>query len=362
MTNEVATKPDSKTLAMMETVRKTVFSNATDPELALFFHRCNVVGVNPLDGLIHPTKYQQKDGTSKVTFISSINLLRSKSDETGLYDGMDEPEYGDEIEQEYQEDVYENGKKVGNETKIIMVPEWASVKIYRKDIGRPFVAKARWKEYYPGQLKGHQWRMRPYLMLAKCAEALARRLAFPDKLNQLYTEEEMVRATEELAGVETRTSTKPNVTPDQVKPRAQTTPEEATGGKRYKGIIQSVKPKNGKIPGFVKIGNKDYSTFSDTHIEIAQSLVGKMASFTFVEKGKYINLDSIEPVVEVQATQAAPNVQDSAMFLDGIRTLLAERFISEEEANETLQAELGFTLESIPAEMQPKVLEILGAR
>ena len=65
-----------------------------------------------------------------------------------------------------------------------------------------FIATAYWDEYAPyyfDKKKGENvlfsmWTQRPKGQLAKCAEALALRKAFPNELSGLYTEEEMQRA------------------------------------------------------------------------------------------------------------------------------------------------------------------------
>lgn len=191
----------SKEQAIVDTVKKSVFPGATDAELMLYFHKCTTVGVHPLDGMISPVKYKQKDGTFKVSFITSIDLFRSRSNQPD-FDGIDPAEYeGTLIITDSENNEFE-------------VPEIAMVKVYRKEVSRPFVGIARWVEFYPGERKGHMWRDKPHLMLGKCAEAQARRQAYPQELHHLYTPEEMERTTAMLAGVSS--STKPAVNPDQI--------------------------------------------------------------------------------------------------------------------------------------------------
>jgi hypothetical protein len=73
------------------------------------------------------------------------------------------------------------------------VPVKATVTVFKYLEGQryPFTATARWTEYYPGVKVGFQWHIRPYLMLGKCAEALALRKAFPKLLSGMYAQEEM---------------------------------------------------------------------------------------------------------------------------------------------------------------------------
>lgn len=78
-------------------------------------------------------------------------------------------------------------------------PNKATVTVYRMVSGTrvPFTASARWKEYAQTDKDGNpvaMWKKMPYLMLAKVAEALALRKAFPNDLSGLYTNEEMAQA------------------------------------------------------------------------------------------------------------------------------------------------------------------------
>ena len=187
-TVEVVKAPVNR--ATLDVVRDTIFKGATDNELALFCHKCIASGVHPMDGLIHPSKFKNSDGTFRVVFIASIDFFRSVAEDTGNYDGQDEPEY-----------IWENDEDDEH-------PKECKVKVYRKDVIRPFVGIANWKEFYPAvKSKQFMYDKMPKTMIAKCSEAQGLRKAFPKKLNKLYVEEEMYQATNQGGG-----STKPTIT------------------------------------------------------------------------------------------------------------------------------------------------------
>lgn len=154
-------------------VKSIVFPGCSDDELSLFMFECSRRGVHPLDRLIFPVARRDGDepGKKKITFQCSVDYLRAEAADTGEYNGQDEPEFGPDSTDGH--------------------PLWASVSVYKKGIDRPIKGTARWSEFYPGDKQGFMWRKMPFHMLAKCAEVLALRKAFPKRLGGLYIPEEM---------------------------------------------------------------------------------------------------------------------------------------------------------------------------
>ncbi len=166
------------TEAQVALIKNTVAIGATNDELKLFFYECRRRGVHPLDRMIHFVK-RGKEDKARATFQAGIDFLRSQAEETGEYRGQEKPEFG----------------PLKKDTQY---PEWATITVRRKDpdSGEVYLvsAIAYWDEYYPGELLGFMWRKMPRSQLAKCAEALALRKAFPKKIAGLYSFEEMEQA------------------------------------------------------------------------------------------------------------------------------------------------------------------------
>jgi phage recombination protein Bet len=175
MSNDVAPFCADRKIVVSEEqkklVKSMVFPGSSDGELALYLFECERRGVHPLDRLIFPIVRNEKEGGKRVTFQCSVDYLRAEAADTGEYDGQDEPVFGPADKSGY--------------------PEYASVSVYKKGLSRPTTGTARWSEFYPGEKQGFMWRKMPFHMLAKCAEVLALRKAFPKRLAGLYIPEEM---------------------------------------------------------------------------------------------------------------------------------------------------------------------------
>lgn len=173
------TERDIETLVAVGVIPK-----GTPADVIEFFGKsCAETRLSPFKRQIHLIKRWSRDG-DRYTIQTGIDGYRATADRTGRYAGNDEYAF-DEGLREY--DMIKAGR---------MRPSTATSTVY-KVVGNlrcPFSATARWDEYYPGDKQGFMWDKMPFLMLGKCAEALALRKAFPDELAGVYTDEEMAQA------------------------------------------------------------------------------------------------------------------------------------------------------------------------
>ena len=139
----------------------TVAKNASNEEFAMFREMCRATGLNPFQRQIWFIKTN-----SGVQMMTGINGYYHVANSYPEYDG---------IEVETVED------KAGGPLKSV-------AKVWRKDRKHPSIGIARWEEFSKSY---GNWKSMPFYMLEKCAEAIALRKAFPQKLSGIYTEEEM---------------------------------------------------------------------------------------------------------------------------------------------------------------------------
>lgn len=177
MTTEVATIP-AMSREKIDLIKRTVAKGATDLELELFFHACQRTGLDPLMKQIYAIKrWNSQDRREVLTFQTGIDGYRLIADRTGQYAGSSDAVYQTDGE----------------------APIMATVTVIKMVNGHAchFAASARWSEYVQRTKEGEpnsMWKKMPFLMLAKCAEALALRKAFPAELSGIYTHEEMMQA------------------------------------------------------------------------------------------------------------------------------------------------------------------------
>jgi phage recombination protein Bet len=153
-----------------ELIKRTFCKGSTDDELELFLHVCKHTGLDPMTRQIYAVK--RKD---TMTIQVGIDGLRSIAERTGNYSPGKEPSY-------------QYNKEGG------ILCSTAYVKKRTPDgVWHEVSATAFFNEYKPSY-GGAFWTDKPHLMIAKCAEALAIRKAFPAVTANLYSTEEMDRA------------------------------------------------------------------------------------------------------------------------------------------------------------------------
>lgn len=151
----------------IELIKKQIAPNANNNELKLFLYQAQRTGLDPLTRQIYCI---HRGG--KMTIQTSIDGFRVIAERSGEYAGQDEPIYTEE-----------NGKLISCKITVYK---------FRGDVRYPAsVGVAYFSEYVQ---QTPIWTKMPRVMLAKVAEALALRKAFPQDLSGLYTSDEMADA------------------------------------------------------------------------------------------------------------------------------------------------------------------------
>jgi len=157
---------------------------APRPVVARFLHTCERTGLDPLARQIYCIGRFGSDGL-EWSIQTGIDGFRVVAERSKLYAGQDDPEWLTESGEWVP--AFVKGKHGDH-------PLAARVRVYRHDWSRPMTGIATWDEYAQTTRKGDltaMWKQRGPGQLAKCAEALALRKAFPQDLSGLYTDDEM---------------------------------------------------------------------------------------------------------------------------------------------------------------------------
>ena len=308
---------DAEKIALL---KRTIARGASDDELAMAIEQCKRTQLDPFSRQIYFIKrWSQADGCELMTVQISIDGARLVAQRSGEYEGQTQPEWCG------KDGVWRNVWLNAD------APMAARVGIWRKNFREPVYAVALFTEYAARKKDGtltQFWKTKPALMLAKCAESMALRKAFPQELSGLYTREEMEQADGDSpkefvprAPIAVPTPRKQIAATGQAPP-VEPDPEESipdfdtldggqipepepqadTGIQRVQGKIESLsKTENKRKPGTFKyhliLAGVKYSTF-DAAIQETVAKAGKDAEWEihFEVNPKYKSNDVVQIV------------------------------------------------------------------
>lgn len=216
-------------------IRATYANGASDQEFQVLMEIARARNLNPLLRQIHFVKRWTPNGDVWAPQVS-IDGLRAIAERTGLYAGQDKPVFIENTDGTLQ---------------------CCEVAVWRKDWTRPVYGVAYWAEYVQTtrdratgkERPAAMWAKMPHVMLAKVAESIALRKAFPEDAGGLYTDDEMGQADngrpehEEESRVsrpKARPSLPPSNAPGETVPqdpaRGREAPHQPTAGRTLRAV------------------------------------------------------------------------------------------------------------------------------
>jgi phage recombination protein Bet len=166
---------NSWTPTQLAALKQLGLAQATAADLEFFLHQAKRTGLDPFARQIYMINRGGKYGIQ-----TSIDGFRIIAQRSGNYGGQTGAEW-----------CGEDG--VWKDVWLASTPPSAArIGVYYKDSPHATYAVAKWDSYAIST--NPIWRKMPDVMLAKCAESLALRKAFPNDMSGIYTDDEMAQA------------------------------------------------------------------------------------------------------------------------------------------------------------------------
>lgn len=185
----------------------------TDLEFQLFIEMASRRQLDPFCKQIYAIVREGERGGRTVTFQTAIDGFRVIAERTGRYEGQSGPFWADANGRWHRAWLWDEA------------PAAARVGVHKRGFREVLWGVARFASYAQTGGAG-LWLKMPDNQLAKCAEALALRKAFPEDLGGIYVDVEMDQAGEELVGDVVQRDVKPENVPAASPPPA---PPAASG-------------------------------------------------------------------------------------------------------------------------------------
>ena len=178
---------------LMAVLRTSLYPGAQDESIKMALGYCKAAGLDPMQKPVHIVPMWDRNSKSmRDVIMPGIGLYRTQAARSGALAGISEPEFGPEV-----------SMRIGDMD--FAYPDWCRVTVTRRMADGAmanFTSREYWIENYATAGKdstapNSMWRKRPRGQIAKCAQAQALRMAFPEMTGSQPTAEEMESAADE---------------------------------------------------------------------------------------------------------------------------------------------------------------------